>query len=142
MANAERDDNFVPTLLAVSSADGTTPVPVYANPTTHRLLTDAGSGVTGPGLSTDNAIARWDGTTGAVIQNSPVTVADTTGNIGVGGFTYSWPGRNGVFVSSATGTGAPNTTPTAIGQIYVDTNAAKVYISTGVSSSSDWTIMN
>lgn len=40
MANAARDENFVPTMLAVSSADGTTPTLVYADPTTHRLLVD------------------------------------------------------------------------------------------------------
>ena len=40
MANAKRDQNFVPTLIAVSSADGVTPVTVYADPTTHRILTD------------------------------------------------------------------------------------------------------
>lgn len=41
MANARRDNNFVPTLLGVSSTDGSTPVTVYADPTTHRLLVDA-----------------------------------------------------------------------------------------------------
>lgn len=40
MAEAKRDGNFVPTLLAVSNADGTTPIVVYADPTTHRLLVD------------------------------------------------------------------------------------------------------
>ena len=35
-----RDDNFVPALLATSNVDGVTPVKVYADPTTHRLLTD------------------------------------------------------------------------------------------------------
>lgn len=39
MAQASRDQNNVPTLLAASSIDGT-PVVVYANPTTHRLLID------------------------------------------------------------------------------------------------------
>jgi len=39
------------------------------------------SGVTGPASSTDNAVARFDGTTGKVIQNSAVTIADTTGDI-------------------------------------------------------------
>lgn len=35
-------------------------------------------GVAGPtsGVSTDNAIARWDGTTGTTLQNSAVTVSD------------------------------------------------------------------
>lgn len=46
----------------------------------------AGSGdVVGPASSTDNAIARYDGTTGKLIQDSVVTIADTTGNMaGVG----------------------------------------------------------
>ena len=42
----------------------------------------------------------------------------------------------------SSGTSAPTSTPSALGQIYVDTSAVKVYISTGTSSSSDWTIMN
>lgn len=83
MADASRDSNFVPTLLAASSADGVTPVKVYANPTTHRLLVDLGSGVDGPGSSTDNAIARWDGTTGETIQNSVVIVGDTGALTGI-----------------------------------------------------------
>jgi hypothetical protein len=41
-----------------------------------------GSGnVSGPGSSTDNALVRWDGTAGDTIQNSPVTCADTTGEL-------------------------------------------------------------
>lgn len=53
--------------------------------------------VVGPASATDNAIARFDGTTGKLIQNSAVTVADTTGDI-VGG-TY-----NGLTVSTGTNT--------------------------------------
>ena len=42
----------------------------------------AGTGdVVGPASSTDNAIARFDTTTGKLIQNSAVTIADTTGDI-------------------------------------------------------------
>jgi hypothetical protein len=41
-----------------------------------------GSGdVVGPASATDNAIARFDATTGKLIQNSAVTIADTTGAI-------------------------------------------------------------
>ena len=40
MGNAPRDDNHLPTLLGVSNADGTTPVVLWADPTTHRLLVD------------------------------------------------------------------------------------------------------
>lgn len=44
--NASKDDNAVSTLIAVSSSDGTSPLRVWANPSTHRLLVD-GSGTTG-----------------------------------------------------------------------------------------------
>lgn len=44
--------------------------------------------VDGPGSATDNALARYDGTTGKLLQNSVVTVADTSGNVaGVGTLT-------------------------------------------------------
>lgn len=38
MGNAARDANYVPTLIGVSNADGTTPITVYVDPTTHRML--------------------------------------------------------------------------------------------------------
>ena len=37
---------------------------------------------------------------------------------------------------------APVSTPPALGLIYIKTDTAKVYISTGVSSASDWTLVN
>src|SRR5215510_15642820 len=40
-----------------------------------QALTQAGN-VDGPSSSTDNAIARWDGTSGKLLQDSNVTVAD------------------------------------------------------------------
>src|SRR3990167_11489586 len=43
MADAKRDDNQITTLLAVSNVDGSTPVPLYAGPPTHRLLVSATS---------------------------------------------------------------------------------------------------
>ena len=45
MGNAKRDDNYITTLIAVSNADGATPVTLYADPTTHRLLVSATAGV-------------------------------------------------------------------------------------------------
>lgn len=40
----------------------------------------AGSGdVVGPASATDNALVRFDGTTGKLVQDSAITVADTTG---------------------------------------------------------------
>lgn len=45
------------------------------------LLTGAGAGdVTGPGSSGDNAIARFDGVTGKIIQNSSASI-DDSGNL-------------------------------------------------------------
>ncbi len=76
--NAERDQNNVPTLIGASSVDGKTPVRVYADPTTHRLLVDATSGVVGPVSSTDGAIALWDGTTGQTVKDSIYVPGGTT----------------------------------------------------------------
>ncbi len=90
MADASRDGNFVPTLLGASSVDGVTPVPVYADPSTHRLLVDATAGVVGPVSSTDEAIARWDGTTGLTVQNSVIFITDA-GIIKMLGTTSSFP---------------------------------------------------
>lgn len=86
MADARRDQNSVPTLIGVSSADGVTPVNVYVDPTTHRLLADipsVGGDVVGPSSSTDNAVVRFDGTTGKLIQNSSATLSDA-GNLSLG----------------------------------------------------------
>jgi hypothetical protein len=40
------------------------------------------------------------------------------------------------------GSGAPASTPTKIGDIYVDTSGSKVYIAKGTSSSADFLILN
>lgn len=47
MAEAKRDNNYITTLLAVSNVDGVTPVTLYANPTTHRLLVSSVSAPAG-----------------------------------------------------------------------------------------------
>jgi len=47
MADANRDENRVPTIIATSSVDGVTPVIVYADPTTHGLAVDASVTITG-----------------------------------------------------------------------------------------------
>lgn len=53
--------------------------------------------VVGPASATDNAVVRFDGTTGKLIQNSAVTIADTTGDITAGKY-------NGLTVTTTTGT--------------------------------------
>lgn len=59
MANAYRDENNVPTLIASSSSDGSTPVRLWADPSTHRLLVNPLSGTT----FVDNEIVAGSGTT-------------------------------------------------------------------------------
>jgi hypothetical protein len=53
--------------------------------------------VAGASSSTDNAVARFDGTSGQLIQNSAVTIADTTGDITGGKY-------NGLTITTSTGT--------------------------------------
>jgi len=43
MGQASRDENFVTTLIGVSSADLSTPTTVAVEPTTHRILVDIAS---------------------------------------------------------------------------------------------------
>ena len=107
--------------------------------------TASGSGdVAGPASATDNALVRFDSTTGKLIQNSVVTVADTTGNMaGVG--TLSVGGEltyGGVTLTNAvTGTGKMvlDTSPTFVTPILGTptsgtlTNATGLPISSGVS---------
>ena len=104
-----------------------------------------GSGdVVGPASSTDNALVRFDSTTGKLIQNSVVIVGDSTGNMsGVG--TLSVGGEltyGGVTLSNAvTGTGKMvlDTSPTFVTPILGTptsatlTNATGLPISSGVS---------
>jgi hypothetical protein len=66
-----------------------------------------GAGVTGdvvgPASSTDNAVARFDGTTGKIIQNSAVTIADTTGDITTAGYLITAAGAVGTPALTTTG---------------------------------------
>jgi hypothetical protein len=105
--------------------------------------------VNGPASSTDNAVARFDGTTGKLIQNSVVTIADSTGNmagvgtLGVGAITTSGAlTYGGVTLNNAvTGTGnmVLSTSPTLLTPILGTptsatlTNATGLPIATGVS---------
>jgi hypothetical protein len=79
--------------------------------------------VDGPASATDNAVARFDGTTGKLIQNSVVTIDDTgnmagVGTLGVGAITTSGAlTYGGVTLSnSVTGTGSMvlSTSPTLV----------------------------
>ena len=55
----------------------------YVNGVTSAIQTQMDTKAAGAASSTDNAVCRFDSTTGKIIQNSVVTVADTTGAIKV-----------------------------------------------------------
>jgi hypothetical protein len=76
--------------------------------------TPASGGVTGPASSTDNAIARYDGTTGDLIQNSGVTIDDSNNVSGVGTVATTGDATiNGLTVGEGAGSIATNV---AVGQ--------------------------
>lgn len=65
----------------------------------------SGSGdVVGPSSSTDNALARFDGTTGKLIQSSTVALSDTGAFTGVRSIQLT-DGSNTVTLSVAVGAG-------------------------------------
>ena len=72
------------------------------------------SSVDGPVSATDNAIARYDGTTGKILQDSAVTIADSTGNMaGVGTLnTHTIQGGTGTLALTTDITGTNSGTNT------------------------------
>lgn len=85
MAQAPRDGNKVPALLAVSNADGSTTLPVFANVVTQALMVDldtTGSDLSdAPGKRDENrvvafmAVSSVDGITPVPIYVDSVTNA-------------------------------------------------------------------
>jgi hypothetical protein len=77
-------------------------------------VVEATSGdIFGPASSTDNAVARFDGTTGKAIQNSVVTIADSTGDMaGVGTLSSGAITTTGVLTLPAGTVSAPAITTT------------------------------
>ena len=101
MADASRDQNYVPTLLAVSSSDGTTPIKIYADPITHRLMVDI-PGTTG--TVTSVSVVTANGFAGSVADptSTPAITLSTTINAPV-------LAGNGTAISAATTTGSTST---------------------------------
>ncbi len=119
ITNTAPDQTVVLTAGTGISTSGT-----YPNFTITNTSPSLGGDVVGAASSTDNAVARYDGTTGKIIQNSAVTIADTTGNmagvgtLGVGAITTSGAlTYGGVTLNNAvTGTGnmVLSTSPTLV----------------------------
>lgn len=100
MANASHDDNHVPSLLGVSSVDGVTPVTVYADPTSHRLLVSSSGG--GSGTVTGVLVASANGLAGTS-DNNPTTPTLTLSTTVTGILE-----GNGTAISAATTDGTGN----------------------------------
>lgn len=81
MAEAKRDQNMVTTLIGVSSADGVTPVVVYVDPDTHRVLVTSASTPTPAGNDTE--VQFNDG--GSMGADAGMTYNKTTNVLTVGG---------------------------------------------------------
>lgn len=98
MANAKRDDNYVPALLAESNAGTGATVVLWADPTTHRLLVDV-SGGAGSSATDDSAF------TAATDSGTPMmgfVTADSvdSGDVGVVGMLANRQLKVSIFDSS------------------------------------------
>lgn len=69
-----------------------------------------------------------------VTTDAPITIGTTALTI--------VPFGKPISVISLSGTAAPAVTPAFVGQQFVDTTNKKIYVATGTTNSSDWTILN
>lgn len=89
---------------------------VTFNPTAVSTTTDLGLGdVNGPAVATDNAVTRFDGITGKVIQNSGVILSDADALTGITSLTVDNINVNGNTIISTDVNGNINLTPNGVG---------------------------
>lgn len=96
MGDAKRDQNSVVTLIGVSSADGITPVTIYVDPVTHRLLVQSAAG--GSGTVTSVSVVTANGVSGSVATATTTPAITLT----LGAITPT--SVNGLTISTTTGT--------------------------------------
>lgn len=99
----------------------------YLNGVTSSIQTQLSGKVTGPGSATDDALARFDGTSGGIIQNSVATLSDAgalagltqldVDNLRADGNTISSTDTNGDIILDPNGTGITR----AVGALKSDT---------------------
>ena len=83
--------------------------------------------------------------TNAIDANSSRSLTATSSADGVSIVRlYADPTTHRLLVQTvaSSGSGAPATTPSAIGQVYIDTAGSKVYISTNTTNSGGWALLN
>ena len=85
MAQASRDENFVPTALGVLNTTGASTVKIGASPTTHGLAVLDGTGQTDHGPSPARALRADNGVTCLMATDSTGALipiyADSTGKL-------------------------------------------------------------
>lgn len=85
MSNASRDNNFVPTKIAVLNTDGSTIVPLRVNPTTHALNVSDGTTGTDHGPTNaardQNFVPTLIGVSSADFKTPVVVYADVNGKL-------------------------------------------------------------
>lgn len=146
--NAIRDANSVPVMLGVDDVTGETRE-VLTDSDGNLLVVVSGTGggdVIGPGSSTDNAIARFDGTTGLIIQNSGVIIDDTDNVTGVATLSASSLAASTSITLEETGAGTDKITlqaPASIAAPYtltlpIDDGAAGQFLGTDGSGVLSW----
>jgi hypothetical protein len=126
---ASRDQNFIPTLLGVSSVDLSTPVTVAIDPTTHRVLCDLPSGNV-----TDVSVVSANGFAGTV--DTPNTTPAITLSTTITGLLKG----NGTAISAAVAG-----TDYSAGTASLATGILKSTTSTGelsIATDSDFPILN
>ena len=82
--------------------------------------------VDGPASATDNAVARFDGTTGKLIQNSVVTIADTTGDI-AGASSLTAPAATNLTLAAGSGNQNITLSPSGTGSIISSIDGTAFY---------------
>ena len=116
--------------------------PLVANPTgdaiwkrwLQGLQSFLGSAVRGPGSSTDNAVARWDGTTGTFLNNSGVIIDDSNNVSGVVNLTTT---GSTILGDAAADTLTLNAGTWTLGNNFIATRAAGT-LATGATSLCDF----
>jgi len=105
MAQAPRDQNFVTTLLGTSSVDGTTPVVLWADPTTHRLLVDNAN--TGSSLVVGTTTITG-GSNGRILYDNAGVLGEYPIGTGVATALGTNVGSAGAFVVNGGALGTPS----------------------------------
>lgn len=124
MGDAKRDANSVTTLVALSNVDGITPVTLWADPVTHRLLTSSTGGGSSP-LTTKGDIFTFDTANQrlGVGADGTVLTADSSQPTGLRWVAVSGTGTVTNVAVDATLTGGPITTTGTLGINLTHANA-------------------